>query len=66
MCNGKPDCPNGADEGVGCDYAECDHQEGLCSNGCKETPGVSLTNTFVSMFVIVRFCFMKNIILIIY
>lgn len=38
VCDGKPDCPNGADEGSDCDFAECKHQSGLCSNGCKQTP----------------------------
>jgi low density lipoprotein-related protein 2 len=38
VCDGKADCPNGADEGPGCDLAECQHQAGLCSNACKQTP----------------------------
>ncbi|CAH1155627.1 unnamed protein product [Phaedon cochleariae] len=38
VCDGKPDCPNGADEGPDCTFAECNHQGGLCSNGCKQTP----------------------------
>lgn len=38
LCDSKPDCPNGADEGEGCDLAECQHQHGLCSNGCQQTP----------------------------
>ena len=38
VCNGKPDCPNGGDEGIGCDLAECEHQGGLCSNRCIQTP----------------------------
>lgn len=42
VCDGKPDCPNGADEGPGCDLSECEHQGGLCSNGCKQTPNVCL------------------------
>lgn len=41
VCNGKPDCPNGADEGPDCEFKECQHQTGLCSNGCKQTPTVS-------------------------
>jgi hypothetical protein len=41
VCDGKPDCPNGADEGEGCDLAECKHQTGLCSNKCAQTPSVS-------------------------
>lgn len=41
VCNGKPDCPNGADEGPDCEFKECQHQSGLCSNGCKQTPTVS-------------------------
>lgn len=41
VCDGKLDCPNGADEGPGCDLAECKHQSGLCSNECKQTPFVS-------------------------
>lgn len=42
LCDNKPDCPNGADEGEGCDLAECQHQAGLCSNGCQQTPTVHL------------------------
>jgi hypothetical protein len=38
VCDGKPDCPNGADEGEGCDLDECDHQGGFCSNNCTQTP----------------------------
>ncbi|KAL4708620.1 hypothetical protein ACJJTC_001059, partial [Scirpophaga incertulas] len=38
VCDNKFDCPNGADEGASCDFAECEHQTGLCSNGCKQTP----------------------------
>jgi len=38
VCDGKPDCPNGADEGEGCDFDECEHQGGLCSNKCMKTP----------------------------
>lgn len=38
VCDNSFDCPNGADEGPGCDLSECDHQSGLCSNECKQTP----------------------------
>ncbi|KAJ0178036.1 hypothetical protein K1T71_005859 [Dendrolimus kikuchii] len=38
VCDNNVDCPNGADEGASCDFAECEHQSGLCSNGCKQTP----------------------------
>ncbi|XP_045536115.1 low-density lipoprotein receptor-related protein 2 [Papilio machaon] len=38
VCDNSFDCPNGADEGASCDFAECEHQSGLCSNGCKQTP----------------------------
>ncbi|XP_037294723.1 LOW QUALITY PROTEIN: low-density lipoprotein receptor-related protein 2 [Manduca sexta] len=38
VCDNKPDCPNGADEGPSCDFAECQDQQGLCTNECKETP----------------------------
>lgn len=38
VCDGKMDCPNGADEGPGCDLAECKHKFGLCSNTCHPTP----------------------------
>lgn len=41
VCDGKPHCPNGADEGEDCDLEECKHQGGLCSNGCKQTPQVN-------------------------
>ena len=40
VCDKKEDCPNGADEGPDCDFKECQHQGGLCSNGCKQTPKV--------------------------
>lgn len=42
VCDKKPDCPNGADEGPGCDLAQCSHRGGLCSNGCVQTPLVSI------------------------
>lgn len=42
VCDGVYDCPNGADEGPGCDLAECQHQSGLCSNGCQKTPNGAL------------------------
>lgn len=42
VCDGKTDCPNGADEGPGCDLGECKHQNGLCSNTCKQTPTEAL------------------------
>ena len=38
VCDNVTDCPNGADEGEGCDLAECQHQNGQCSNGCQKTP----------------------------
>ncbi|GBP08672.1 Low-density lipoprotein receptor-related protein 2 [Eumeta japonica] len=38
VCNNQSDCPNGADEGEGCFLNECSHQNGLCSNICKQTP----------------------------
>lgn len=38
VCDESFDCPNGADEGEGCDLAECQHRSGLCSNGCQKTP----------------------------
>lgn len=38
VCDQKPDCPNGSDEGQGCDLAECMHQNGRCTNGCQKTP----------------------------
>ncbi|XP_066250185.1 low-density lipoprotein receptor-related protein 2 [Euwallacea similis] len=38
VCDNKPDCPNGADEGPDCEFKECQHQTGLCSNKCKQTP----------------------------
>lgn len=50
VCDGKLDCPNGADEGEGCDLDECEHQEGLCSNECKHTPSVSFHISSCSLF----------------
>lgn len=41
VCNKVSDCPNGADEGPLCDLKGCEKHNGLCSNGCKETPLVS-------------------------
>ena len=38
VCDNITDCPNGADEGEGCELAECLHQNGQCSNGCQKTP----------------------------
>lgn len=46
VCDDKPDCPNGADEGPDCKFEECQHQGGLCSNGCKQTPQVIFLQTF--------------------
>lgn len=51
VCDGKPDCPNGADEGEGCDLNDCKHQVGLCSNMCKQTPIVSShISSFIGIF----------------
>ena len=36
VCDGAYDCPNNADEGLGCDNADCDKFG--CSNGCIQTP----------------------------
>ncbi len=36
VCDDLSDCPNGADEGPGCDNADCDKYG--CSNGCVQTP----------------------------
>lgn len=44
VCDSTPDCPNGADEGEGCDLAECEHQNGRCSNGCQKTPSGACKN----------------------
>ena len=39
VCDGKPDCPSGADEGPGCGLAECQSSKGsACNQGCMETP----------------------------
>nr|XP_022902920.1 low-density lipoprotein receptor-related protein 2 [Onthophagus taurus] len=38
VCDGKLDCPNGSDEGEDCELDECEHNQGLCSNSCKQTP----------------------------
>lgn len=62
VCDGKADCPNGADEGPGCDLAECNHRSGLCSNGCKQTPVVSsFLITSSLLFVINNFLNIKKI-----
>lgn len=44
ICDGTPDCPNGADEGPGCDLDDCSkkHYHGLCSENCTQTPTVSI------------------------
>lgn len=42
VCNNVSDCPNGNDEGPLCDLQGCQKHAGLCSNGCKETPLVSI------------------------
>ncbi|XP_040583657.2 LOW QUALITY PROTEIN: low-density lipoprotein receptor-related protein 2 [Lepeophtheirus salmonis] len=38
ICDDHFDCPNGADEGPGCDANECSNSRSVCSNECKETP----------------------------
>lgn len=41
VCDGKPDCPNGADEGPGCDLNECGQKNSQCTYKCIESPNVS-------------------------
>lgn len=36
ICDDNLDCPNGADEGPGCDSLDCNRKS--CSNGCAQTP----------------------------
>ena len=59
VCDQKPDCPNGSDEGQGCDLAECMHQNGRCTNGCQKTPlGACKSNlNFKSIFYLLIFYF---------
>ena len=36
ICDDEMDCPNGSDEGPGCDANECSRNG--CSNTCQQTP----------------------------
>ena len=38
LCDDNLDCPNGADEGPGCDANDCSAARSGCSNGCIQTP----------------------------
>ncbi len=38
ICNDVADCPNGADEGPGCDNLDCGNNRARCSNDCVQTP----------------------------
>lgn len=43
VCDKKKDCPNGADEGPGCDEKDCEGDAVLaCSVNCMQTPNVSV------------------------
>lgn len=37
LCDDRIDCPNGADEGPGCDNTDCENNKAGCSNGCVQT-----------------------------
>lgn len=50
VCDGKRDCPNGSDEGPGCDENDCGEQEVECSVACMQTPNVSFFCDFVLLF----------------
>ena len=44
VCDGKRDCPNGADEGPGCSENSCAGDKALeCSVRCLQTPNVSVS-----------------------
>ena len=38
FCDGKVDCPDGSDEGIGCKVSLCDAGNGGCSQICNELP----------------------------
>ena len=38
VCDDKPDCPSGSDEGPNCQLEDCADHNAHCSNGCKQTP----------------------------
>ena len=38
ICNGRADCPNGADEGPGCDNNDCQGTRAGCTHGCIQSP----------------------------
>ena len=43
VCDNKRDCPNGADEGPGCNENSCAGDKALeCSVKCLQTPNVSV------------------------
>ena len=38
FCDGRVDCPDGSDEGVGCVLTGCHEENGGCSQVCKHLP----------------------------
>uniref|UniRef100_T1IUN7 EGF-like domain-containing protein n=1 Tax=Strigamia maritima TaxID=126957 RepID=T1IUN7_STRMM len=38
VCDTKSDCPNGADEGIGCGLGDCRSFNASCTHQCQQTP----------------------------
>ena len=57
LCNGRRDCPNGADEGPGCKYYECRTLNGGCSHQCTDGPNGKAYIRFILTILLVKSVF---------